>query len=268
MTLLVSWIAVDSRGPASLYMISDSRLTWAEKDNWDYGKKVFTFSNFPDIIGYCGDVGFPIQVISHIVNLADSGLLFGGIYSSDRKFARIKYKIQELLKSYPKTWVGQNFHILYGTRSKEKEFACWDLKWDNKSKSWSDSKISYSDYSDKIFVLGSGEDEFLQKYKAYQKSTENRTSRAIFHCFCDTLNSIKDKHCGGAPQLVGLYRIRNAINIGIIYKNKRYFSGVPVDNLSSFAPIEWRNELFERMDGETMKILKNAQRQPIPFIKY
>jgi len=265
MTLIVSWIGVDSRGPASLYMMSDSRISWG-KDSWDFGKKVFAFKNSSDVIGYCGDVHFPLQVISQVVNLADNGIIFNDSHSSSKKFERIKYKIKELLESYPKKYMNDSFSILYGTRASKKEFVCYELCW-NKLNKWSDRKISYSEYSDKVFVLGSGTEEFNSKYELYQKSDIQRTSRAIYQCFSDTLMNIKDPLCGGAPQLVGLYRIRNGIDYGIVYKDERYLSGIKVDNLGNFEQIEWRNELFERFDGKTKKIIKGAQKQPNPLIK-
>ncbi len=266
MTLIVSWIGVDSRGPASLYMMSESRISWGNSGNiefWDYGKKVFAFKNSPDIMGYCGDVLFPMQVISHVVNIAYSGVLFYEIYSADKRFERIKYKIKELLEPYPEKYLNKSFSILYGTRISNKEFACYELTW-SKTNKWRDRKVTHSEYSDKLFVLGSGSTEFNEKYENYQKSKIGRTSRGIFQCFCDTLNTIKDKLCGGAPQLVGLYRINNGIDYGLIYNGKRYFAGIQVDNLGNFEQIEWRNELFERFDGRKKKILPNAQKQPNP----
>jgi hypothetical protein len=266
MTLLVSWIGIDSRGPASLYIMSESRISWKDAgklEYWDYGKKVFAFKNSPDIIGYCGDVLFPTQVLSHVIEIADSGILFHGVTLPDKRFERIKYKIKELFEPYPEKYLDDSFSILYGTRVNQKEFACFELSWSKKEK-WNDRKISHSEYSDKLFILGSGSAEFNNKYKLYQKSEIGRTSRAIFQCFSDTLLNIKDKRCGGAPQLIGLYRIRNAINFGIFYKKNRYLSGIPVENLGNFEQIEWRNELFELFNGKKKKKLPYAKSQPRP----
>lgn len=41
MTLLASWIAVDSRKPSSIYILSDSRISWGSAAKFDFGKKVF-----------------------------------------------------------------------------------------------------------------------------------------------------------------------------------------------------------------------------------
>lgn len=264
MTLLVSWLGVDSRAPSSLYMMSESRISWKQDKNtqkWDYGKKVFSFRNSPDIMGYCGDVLFPMQVINHVINMADNGIIFKPHDSEDKRFERIKYLIKDIIEPYPKNNLCDSFTILYGTRISKSEFSCFKLNWENGNK-WSDSKISYTDYSDKLFVLGSGKDEFLQNYKKYQNSSDKRTSRAIYHCFCHTIDNIQDDRCGGAPQLVGLYRIYNGLDFGIIYNGKRYLSGVQIDNLANFEHIEWRNELFERFDGTKKRILPNAQKQP------
>ncbi|MDG1333238.1 MAG: hypothetical protein P8P74_12965, partial [Crocinitomicaceae bacterium] len=190
MTLLVSWIGVDSRGPASLYMISDSRISW-DKDSWDFGKKVFAFKNSPDIIGYCGDVHFPLQAISQVVNLADNGVIFDDSHSASKKFERIKHKIKELLEPYPKKYMKDSFSIIYGARVSKKEFVCYELSW-SKSAKWSDNKVSHVDYSDKVYVLGSGAKEFTTNYEKYQSSEIQRTSRAIYQCFSDTLQNIRD----------------------------------------------------------------------------
>lgn len=269
MTLIVSWIGLDSRGPASLYLISDSRISWIDRSTvhkWDHGKKVYAFKNSPDIIGYCGDTLFTTQAISHIVNLADAGILFSNTHTADRRFARIKFKIKELLTPYPEICMRDSFSIVYGTRVTSHDFICFELTW-SKSDGWKENKRSFADFSDKLMVLGSGAKEFEQKYIEYQKSEIQRTSRAIFQCFCDSLENIADPQCGGAPQLAGLYRIKNGIDFGVILKGKRYVSGVCVDNLSNFNPLEWRNELFERFDGEQKKIKAGAQLQPNPFTK-
>jgi hypothetical protein len=54
--------------------------------------------------------------------------------------------------------------------------------------------------------MGSGKTEFCSNYERYQKGPNTNTSRNVFHCFIDTLKHTGDHACGGAPQLVGLYR--------------------------------------------------------------
>lgn len=268
MTLIVSWLGVDSRGPASIYLASDSRISWGENSRWDNGRKVFGFKNHPDLLGYCGDVLFPSQVLSQIITLGDEGLLFCENSTCKQKFEAIKEKFVQIFQTFPyseKSIIGDYLAVIHASRDNKNNFSCHVIEW-YRGKGWSGRKLVFSDHSNKLIVLGSGRDEFLVKYEKYWHSSNKKTSRALFHCLCDTLSNIKDSYCGGAPQLVGLYRIENARNYGIIYNKRRYFLGVDISNLNNFNIVEWRNELFERCDGETMKILPKAQKQPNPFL--
>lgn len=267
MTLLLSWLGVDSRAPASIYIASDSRISWPGITSWDYGRKVFAFKNHPDILGYCGDVFFPSQVLSQIVDIGDQGLLFDNDSPCKAKFEAIKEKVIQIFSSYPsdqQNIMGDSLSILHASRDIKKQFFCHLIEW-TRGKGWSGREAKFSDYSDQLMVLGSGRTEFLRKFEEYWKSENKKTSRAVFHCFCDTLSSIKDQYCGGTPQLVGLYRIENAKSFGIIHSKRRYFLGVDITNLKNFNHIDWRNELFERCDGYSMKRLKGAQSQPNPL---
>ncbi len=71
MTSLISWVAIDSRGPASFYVASDSRISWARDAHWDMGRKLFTCRHSPDLFGYCGDVLFPSLLLSQVSQLLD-----------------------------------------------------------------------------------------------------------------------------------------------------------------------------------------------------
>lgn len=267
MTLLASWTGVDSRKPSSIYIVSDSRFSWGDKANFDFGRKVFGCKNHPDIFGYCGDVLFPSVVLNQIVEIADQGLLFGENWTCEQKFQAVMNKLIQTFKNYPSEITGivaNTLEIIHCSRDNEQNFFSRKMKWTKATNKWTGESVEIKSHSDKLFVVGSGAKEFLEKYKEYWKSENQKTSRALFHCFTDTLSNIKDKYCGGSPQLVGLYRIGNARLFGIINNNKRYYQGVQIDNLINFDKIEWRNELFEICDGNSMKIKNNAQRQPNP----
>ncbi|MBU4251838.1 MAG: hypothetical protein KKC39_08415 [Candidatus Omnitrophica bacterium] len=264
MTLLISWLGVDSRGPSSIYIASDSRISWQNGRRWDYSRKVFGFNNSPDILGYCGDVLFPTLVLPQVIDLADRGLLFSQNSTSKEKFEEIKKKIVELFKTYPRENMEESFSIVHASRDNKRFFA-HIIGWD-KTNGWKGEEAKFSAHSDKLFVLGSGKSEFLNKYQKYWECDNKNTSRAVFHCFCDTLFNIKNDYCGGVPQLIGLYRIENARFYGIIANNKRSFLGMDVDKVQGLNSIEWRNELFERCDGIIGKRLKGAQRQPNPCV--
>jgi len=265
MTLLASWIAVDSRKPSSIYIISDSRIKWQGGQKFDYVKKVFGCKNSPDIFGYCGDVLFPLIVLNQLVDIADQGLLFQDNWTCEEKSQAVIDKLIQSFNNYPQENTTNSLQIIHCSRDDKANFYCKKIRWTKDTKTWTGETVNFDNYSDKLFVVGSGANEFIEKYKKYWESENKKTSRALFHCFTDTLSDIKDNYCGGAPQLVGLYRIGNARFYGIIYKEKRYFQGVQIDNLINLNSIEWRNELFEICNGDTMKIKDSAQRQPNPL---
>ncbi len=70
MTSLAAAVGVDSRGPASLYIITDSRITWTKpSERWDWGRKTFRSLSSPDIFGYCGDAYFVPIALGQILDL-------------------------------------------------------------------------------------------------------------------------------------------------------------------------------------------------------
>jgi len=273
MTLIASFIGVDCKfpkpKPASIYIVSDSRISWGEKAKFDNGRKVFGCKNSPDIFGYCGDVLFPSIVLNQIVDIADQGLLFEPNWTCKEKFQAVVNKLIQIFNNYPKevkNITSDTLQIIHASRDEHQNFFCQKMEWKRSTNKWTSEKVEFTDHSDKLFVLGSGKSEFMEKFKKYAESENQKTSRAVFHCFTDTLSNIKDKYCGGAPQLVGLYRIENARFFGIIHNNKRFLHGVKIDDLINLNNVEWRNELFEVCDGETMKRKKDAQRQPNPLL--
>ena len=86
MTLLASWIGIDTHGPTSAYIVADSRISWEYKKYFDYGKKVFASNCFPEIFGYAGDVLFPSIALSQILEMIDSKLLFTYIKRYDSQW--------------------------------------------------------------------------------------------------------------------------------------------------------------------------------------
>src|SRR5689334_18933450 len=117
MTLLTSWVGVDTHGIASIYIASDSRITWTNSVTFDFGRKVFAFNNYPDILGYCGDVLFPSIVLGQIVEMADNGLLFDENYNCKQKFEAIKEKLIQIFHKYPYEQVAiDSLQIIHASR--------------------------------------------------------------------------------------------------------------------------------------------------------
>lgn len=269
MTLLVSWAAVDTHGVASVYLMADSRLSWDTLGNFDYSRKIFSFYNSPDIIGYCGDALFPSIVLSQVVDMGNRNILFPGNIDCKDKFNIILQSIKNQFDLYPKRKeiFGKSIQFLYLTRDlNSTKFYCYFFTW-SKENEWTTEIIAMPTYhSELLKVLGSGGREFIQNYNTRYKFGENsNTSRNIYHCFFDTIQLVKDKYCGGTPQLSRIIRKPGspANAIGVITNDKRYFLGAELNNnLIDYNNISWVNDLFEISDGNTMKKLPAAQSQP------
>jgi hypothetical protein len=271
MTLLVAWAGIDTHGPASIYLASDSRISWRGAAHFDYGRKVFAFNRWPDILGYCGDVLFPSIVLNQIVDLADAGLLFAQSFSCKQKFQAIVDKLNDLVEPYPYFQSGladNELYIIHASRDPDDnhKFFCHTISWSSKDK-WRGEEKPLPKTSGVLFSLGTGAIEFDRNYTRYAAGPNRDTSRNVFHCFCDSVDQIQTPSVGGAPQLVGIYRkpTSTAFTSGVVYNGKRYFLGAHVDNLRGFDLIEWRNSNFERCDGRTLKRLPDAQLQPDPL---
>lgn len=271
MTLLTSWVGVDTHGPASAYIVSDSRITWNRFSRFDYGKKVFASKLYPEIFGYAGDVLFPSIVLSQIIEMIDSNLLFDQDMSCSQKNKIVFEKLCYSFSKYPKDYGNSPIQILHLSRDTRFEgyphFFHALMMWDQ-VKGWQNREKSIPTSSGIIQVLGSGRDEFLLNYdRRYQSGANKSTSRNVFHCFIDTLTNIKDYRTGGAPQLVGIYRkpFTAAQNYGILYENRRYYLGMEIPKDASFDRIEWRNEFFERCNGITKSRIAGAAKQDDPL---
>ncbi|MDD5273530.1 MAG: hypothetical protein PHU14_12530 [Methylovulum sp.] len=271
MTLLVAWTAVDTHGPASLYLASDSRISWGTAATFNYGRKVFAFRNWPDVIGYCGDVLFPSIALNQIVELADAGLLFSPTSSCKQKFQSIVDKLNDLFREYPKLHSGladNSLGIIHASRDPvdNSKFFCHTISW-SKTRGWRGEECLLPSRSKVLFALGTGAKEFNENYARYEQGVNSGTSRAVFHCFCDSLANITDPFVGGAPQLVGIIRKpqSTAITYGVIYEGRKMFLGVHIDNLRNFDTVQWRNANFELCDPQTMERRSNAQPQPDPL---
>lgn len=140
------------------------------------------------------------------------------------------------------------------------------LRWRRSEGKCRFTELPIEKHSYQVKISGAGAEEFKSIYDSYKSKEEFKTSRAVYQTFCDTLNGIKEKTIGGAPQLVGLYRKKESPGymFGIIHNKQLFFNGMHIDNYKKvgFENIEWRNEMFERCDGMHLSIVKGAKRQP------
>ncbi len=269
MSLVVSWIGVDTHGTASAYIAGDSRISWNKSAHFDYGRKVYASKQYPELLGYCGDVLFPSIVVSQVFEMIDRNVLINEKHTCKQKYEIVKNKILSSFKSYPTDVAGitqDQFQFIYITKEtilKKPKFEAYLMDW-KKGRGWRGKEVALPNKSSILYTLGSGSIEYTENYKRYEEGPTHGTSRAVFHCFCDTLSHIRDPNCGGAPQIVGIYRKpeSSAIDFGVIYKNNRYFLGKNIEKASYLNNIEWRNRLFEICDGLTKKPKPGVARQP------
>lgn len=265
MTSLACWLGVDQRGASSIYLASDSRISWGTNSSWDYGRKLFASQSQPDILGYCGDVVFPSQVLGQIVESIDSGLIFQNTDVPLVRFSKIARAITASLARYPSRQ-RQKFSIIYCTRQEQgmnSRFFVSVLHYLPDDK-WSEQVPILPSQSDVVIAIGSGEKLIMEWRDRWNRVTGEPTSRAIFSALCDAIATGHDPLSGGPAQLVGIYRKGLAHSFGIVHAGQCYLYGLPFNDRDLAGNIEWRNNLFERCDPRTMSPLVGSQRHARP----
>ena len=252
MTSIAVWAGVDSRGPASLYIAADSRITF-NGAYWDQGRKVSTMSK-PHIFGYWGSVDFPALALPLIVDRIDRGLL---ATDDQNGHADIYGAVRRLWNGYPS---GQRFSIVHGQRTEDKMASRFSLHvMTYKNGSWSTRSLPMASTSALLLAEGSGKEHVRRAYGEWQAGKSANTSRAVFGAFCDAIAVGDDSSTGGAPQLVGLYRVGSGQIFGIVHNNQRYFAGAALTGQEQTAGVQWRNRLFEITDGARKKRASGAK---------
>lgn len=254
MTSIAAWAGVDSRVQSSLYISSDSRITFPDLSSWDQGRKVFACITKPHIFAYWGKVEFPALALPLIVDRIDRGFLA----SSQQDWQVDVYRaVRKLWKGYP---ASARFSIIHGMRTGENMASKFSLTvMTYNGQRWSRRSLSMPDKSDLLLVEGSGKQHVRQAYDEWQAGSSAGTSRAVFSAFCDSISSSGDIGTGGAPQLAGLYRVGPGRLIGIVHKGQRYFAGAALIGAEQTSGVEWRNELFEITDGKSKRRAPGAQ---------
>jgi len=267
MTAFAALIGVDQRGPASLYLASDSRVSWADSDfrTWDYGRKVFASGRYPDVVGYVGDVLFASLALGQIVAQLDAGVLVQDDAEPNERFDAIGRALRTSFGGLPQQ-EQRSFWVVYGGRAGEGMSCSFTLAVLVRSGSgWQERRIDMPQCSSHVLLLGSGATEIDRWDSWWRSSTQGRTTRAAFSAFCDAVSDEGDRHTGGAPQLVGVYRVGAARPFGVLWKGVPHLFGLPVapGSAGSHTNVEWRNSLFERVarDGS---LLPGAQRHHAP----
>lgn len=259
MTSIMIWTGVDARGPASLYVASDSRISWSTGGVWDHGRKVFSSISHPHIFGYWGDVLFPALAIPVVIDRIDRGVL---VPKEDGWRPAVEQEIRLLWSEYPDKQ-SSDFGIFHGFRAGQGTSCAFNVaifSYNRTSNRWKTQEVPMPQTSAALRLAGSGIPEMQRTLALWNSSKAANTSRAVFSAFCESVAGHGDPRTGGPPQLAGLYRIGPGRLFGIIYNNQRYFAGATLKDSEYLDQIEWRNRLLERMDGRTKRRISDAQR--------
>ncbi|MDY0902001.1 hypothetical protein [Pantoea agglomerans] len=268
MTTLISWITYDQRGPASLYIASDSRFSWDKFANWDSGRKIYFSSKYPDILGFCGEVMFCSQIMSQITSYIDACDVFENTQSSDLRFELVYELVKRSFGDYPINFALDSFQILYSTRENKRSFQIYLIEWMKKKptdKMWNKRKLSLPAKTGLIEALGSGGEIYRKHYIGqYLTSDIGKLSRSYYSALSSHIDSGRDPLTGGPIQIAGLFNTGSAIAHGVIKKDERYVYGMKVDPHEKINNIRWVNDQFENCNGNDVKRYITAQIQPLP----
>ncbi|HIF9175764.1 TPA: hypothetical protein ACX6QN_000516 [Photobacterium damselae] len=268
MTTLISWVTYDQTGPASLYVASDSRLSWGQKAYWDFGRKVYFSSKYPDILGFCGEAMFCSQVMSQIIAYIDSCDVFEEATQSDERFELVYNLVTRSFGDYPLAFALDSFQIIYATRQEKRCFYVYLIEWNKrkpKGQQWKKTKLEIPTTTGLVASLGSGSESYREHYRTvYLKSDINGLSRSFYSSLSTHIDTNMDPLTGGAIQIASLYNVNSAIAHGVIKGEKRYIYGMVVDSHDNINNVRWVNDEFENCDGNSTQRRLGAQIQPLP----
>ena len=183
-----------------------------------------------------------------------------------KRYEKFKKFLFNEFHKYSKSKVGDAFNLLYInkdiTTDLYPEFYAYEISW-KKGMGFRSKTLKVPSKSGIVSVMGSGSNEFNKKLHVFQKNKSRGTSRNIFQCLAHLMLEIKDPSCGGAPQLVGLYRKpnKNGFAFGIIHNRKRYYNGLNIGNIITNDILEWRNKFFEKCSGNLKIRIPGSQLQ-------
>ena len=268
MTSLVVWVGADSRGPASLYMASDSRASWGSRNaylSWDFCRKLFILPGRPDVLGYAG----PIVLVSHTLAGVVDQILTGYLpypASPQARFDLVCSRLKVAHAAYPAQLLSPYSVLVRHARGRgyAGRLPCVLGLLDGCGVGNGAASRSAAIVASWRIRLRWASRHRLDRQLG-RHDTGGRTSRSVFSGLCDAIASGADPLTGGAPQLAGIYRKGGAECLGIVWEGARYFMGHP-DTLVAVDPsaVEWRNGLFERCDGATLDVLAGAQHRAGP----
>lgn len=276
MTSLLVWFASDVKTsggtfvPASVYIASDSRVTWDKGHTaWDRGKKVFASATSPEIFGYCGDTRIAALVLSQVVGAIDAGYLFHPHDSAQTKLFKVKQLIGMAWKTFPQQHLLCETSIVQVTREGSNVASRFWMQEHVLPKSLplamqssAPAMAPLGEWSRAWLARGTGGAQVLDSIDTWNRRYSDRhTSRSVFKAFCEAIDSGQDKFSGGPPQLASLFRIGPGRPHGVIWGSQRFFEGPPTVSQTLKNGVPWRNNSFEIVDPKTKSLAPGAPRQ-------
>lgn len=210
MTSLAAKLSVDTRGACALYILTDSRITWADspETHWDAGQKAFNSHVSADIFGFCGDAFFPPAALRQMIDVINSGSLFSNDDSAECRHDRAMSVFRSAIENGRNLTVN-DFSVIHGARDGElmsSRFRIWVVQYSSSTRCWQEEELvldtSHSQFS---YLGGSGRRSIEKFSKMWKGTSAEGTSRAAFGAFCKAVDSEYDIHSGGPPQLVGIF---------------------------------------------------------------
>ena len=272
MTSLAVWTGVDSRSQSSIYIATDSRISWMRPTGkvdriWNSGSKKTASPRKPDIFGYVGDVFYPSHTLDAVTEILGSSRQPRTIEESQDIFGSA---VESAWADVPDL-MGVSCSLVHCTRvghSMESTYGLQVLRQSKGSSAWVSQTFPMPTFSAKLEFLGSGADSLSEHHSRWvsQRETNNlgqsdvrqRTSRAVFSAVCDSLDGGTDLATGGGPQVVALFREGPGVRIGVHWKGDAYLAGTKV--LTSLSDEQlWRDRHFQRVD-QAGALLRGAQR--------
>jgi hypothetical protein len=152
-------------------------------------------------------------------------------------------------------WPHNSFSIIHAYRArsgKASHFFVWRIDYNRDTKAWADNALDLPKETATILRLGSGASKITGRGKGW--------SQSVYSELYDTLKKETDPLSGGAPQVTAIYTKGPARPIGIWHEGRRYLNGLPIIASASNSTLEWRDRLFQRVDGDGGAPLQNARR--------
>ena len=252
MTSVIAWLAVDSRQPTGLYFASDSRRSFESGEFYDDCIKLYAPEGSEDIFAFSGDVKFAQDFLSSTCSAIEASQVPHGLKISPHGRAEwIQANLRSIL-SATHSALRHNTTILYGTRygwGPRAVFYLTSYSINARSGEVLVRELSTEMNNSAVIELsGSGQPHVRHAVSA-TTAVAGDFSRAFFSGFCDSVLSGKDKHSGGAIQIVSIGCKSTSRHIGVVLPQGAYYRGqryegedVPVG-----SNMNWRNTKFERV---------------------